>query len=218
MRSCGSCSDYGTCPSSRRPTHPHACRHDCCAWCAAIWSPVLRSVAELQRRFACWRRRPRPNTRNRWRANWAFAMCWRRRARATRRSPAIAATHKCRPRPGVPGQRRGWAQRPRIFFNDHLDDLPLMQVSQAVCWFGGRRTLADARGQPHRTCASCHARGLTADGDAADAGASPAEPGSGSARRQGDLGQGRAPALSRRSPAGRARAARGRADRPRTAS
>ncbi len=39
----------------------------------------------------------------------------------------------------------GWADRPRIFFNDHMDDLPLMQGSQAVCWFGSRRKLAAAR-------------------------------------------------------------------------
>ena len=39
----------------------------------------------------------------------------------------------------------GWASRPRIFFNDHMDDLPLMQQSQAVCWFGRPRALAAAR-------------------------------------------------------------------------
>lgn len=41
-------------------------------------------------------------------------------------------------------EKQGWAQRPRIFFNDHLDDMPLMQVSHAVCWFGDRKGLRAA--------------------------------------------------------------------------
>jgi phosphoserine phosphatase len=36
---------------------------------------------------------------------------------------------------------RGWSERPRIFFSDHLDDLPLIQECQAVCWFGKDRDL-----------------------------------------------------------------------------
>lgn len=36
---------------------------------------------------------------------------------------------------------RGWSERPRIFFSDHLDDLPLILESQAVCWFGNARDL-----------------------------------------------------------------------------
>lgn len=40
---------------------------------------------------------------------------------------------------------RGWLERPRIFFNDDLADLPLMQESQAVCWFGNARGLRQAR-------------------------------------------------------------------------
>ena len=39
----------------------------------------------------------------------------------------------------------GWAHRPRIFFTDHMDDLPLMQVSQAVCWFGTRKDMQAAQ-------------------------------------------------------------------------
>ncbi len=39
----------------------------------------------------------------------------------------------------------GWATRPRIFFTDHMDDLPLMRVSAAVCWFGNRRALTAAK-------------------------------------------------------------------------
>lgn len=40
---------------------------------------------------------------------------------------------------------RGWSERPRIFFNDDLADLPLMLESQAVCWFGSDRTLRQAK-------------------------------------------------------------------------
>jgi phosphoserine phosphatase len=40
---------------------------------------------------------------------------------------------------------RGWAERPIVFFNDHLADLPLMLESRVVCWFGGRRALGRAR-------------------------------------------------------------------------
>jgi phosphoserine phosphatase len=39
---------------------------------------------------------------------------------------------------------RGWSERPRIFFNDDLADLPLMQESHAVCWFGDRGGLSKA--------------------------------------------------------------------------
>jgi len=44
-------------------------------------------------------------------------------------------------------RERDWLERPRIFFNDHLDDLPLMQVSQAVCWFGSDRDLRRAKAE-----------------------------------------------------------------------
>jgi phosphoserine phosphatase len=40
---------------------------------------------------------------------------------------------------------RGWSERPRIFFNDDLADLPLMRESQAVCWFGNKRDLRQAK-------------------------------------------------------------------------
>jgi phosphoserine phosphatase len=30
----------------------------------------------------------------------------------------------------------GWRDRPLILLTDHIDDLPLMRVSMAVCWFG----------------------------------------------------------------------------------
>lgn len=42
-------------------------------------------------------------------------------------------------------RERGWSDRPRIFFNDHMDDLPLMLESQAICWFGNDRELKRAR-------------------------------------------------------------------------
>lgn len=40
---------------------------------------------------------------------------------------------------------RRWSERPRIFFNDDLADLPLMLESQAVCWFGSGRNLRRAK-------------------------------------------------------------------------
>jgi phosphoserine phosphatase len=40
---------------------------------------------------------------------------------------------------------RGWSERPRIFFNDDLADLPLMQASHAVCWYGNDRGLRQAK-------------------------------------------------------------------------
>jgi phosphoserine phosphatase len=42
-------------------------------------------------------------------------------------------------------RERGWSERPRIFFNDDLADLPLMRESQAVCWFGNDRNLRRAK-------------------------------------------------------------------------
>lgn len=39
----------------------------------------------------------------------------------------------------------GWAGRPLRLFTDHLDDLPLMQMSEMVCWFGMPEALAAAR-------------------------------------------------------------------------
>ena len=40
---------------------------------------------------------------------------------------------------------RGWTQRPRIFFNDDMADLPLMLECQAVCWYGTARGLRQAK-------------------------------------------------------------------------
>lgn len=40
---------------------------------------------------------------------------------------------------------KDWAERPRIFFNDDMADLPLMQACQAVCWFGSNRGLREAK-------------------------------------------------------------------------
>lgn len=42
-------------------------------------------------------------------------------------------------------RERGWSDRPRIFFNDDLADLPLMRESQAVCWFGSNHSLRQAK-------------------------------------------------------------------------
>lgn len=42
-------------------------------------------------------------------------------------------------------QDQDWIDRPRIFFNDDMADLPLMQASQAVCWYGSDRGLRQAR-------------------------------------------------------------------------
>jgi phosphoserine phosphatase len=39
----------------------------------------------------------------------------------------------------------GWSDRPFILFTDHVDDLPLMQDSVLVCWFGSLDMLARAR-------------------------------------------------------------------------
>ncbi len=57
--------------------------------------------------------------------------------------PHNSGTHK-RDRVLALLRERGWSERPRIFFNDHMDDLPLMQASQAVCWFGSNRELRAA--------------------------------------------------------------------------
>jgi phosphoserine phosphatase len=43
----------------------------------------------------------------------------------------------------------GWQDRPLILLTDHIDDLPLMRVSTAVCWFGpaeGALAARDAAG------------------------------------------------------------------------
>jgi len=39
----------------------------------------------------------------------------------------------------------GWSGRPFILFTDHVDDLPLMQDSALVCWFGSSDMLKRAR-------------------------------------------------------------------------
>lgn len=40
---------------------------------------------------------------------------------------------------------KDWAERPRIFFNDDMADLPLMQASHAVCWYGSDHGLREAK-------------------------------------------------------------------------
>lgn len=42
-------------------------------------------------------------------------------------------------------RERDWIERPRIFFNDDMADLPLMQACHAVCWFGSDGDLAKAK-------------------------------------------------------------------------
>ncbi|HYL32503.1 MAG TPA: HAD family hydrolase [Stellaceae bacterium] len=37
---------------------------------------------------------------------------------------------------------RGWLERPRILFTDHVDDIPLMRVCQTIYWFGPDSGLA----------------------------------------------------------------------------
>lgn len=57
--------------------------------------------------------------------------------------PCNRGEHKCR-RVLSFLEGHGWSGRPRIFFNDHMDDLPLMLESQTVCWFGSDKTLRAA--------------------------------------------------------------------------
>jgi phosphoserine phosphatase len=49
-------------------------------------------------------------------------------------------------------KQRGWVDRPLILFTDHLDDLPLIRESSAVCWFGSREDLATADAFATDTC------------------------------------------------------------------
>jgi phosphoserine phosphatase len=42
---------------------------------------------------------------------------------------------------------RGWVNRPRIFFTDHGDDLPLIRVCDAVVWVGGDDEYTSVRGE-----------------------------------------------------------------------
>lgn len=49
-------------------------------------------------------------------------------------------------------KERGWAGRPLILFTDHLDDLPLMRASSAVCWFGSQKDLVTADASAADTC------------------------------------------------------------------
>jgi phosphoserine phosphatase len=45
---------------------------------------------------------------------------------------------------------RGWQERPRIVFTDHLDDLPLIAQCSTVAWFGAAQDRAVlAQGLPH---------------------------------------------------------------------
>ena len=49
-------------------------------------------------------------------------------------------------------KQRGWGGRPLILFTDHLDDLPLIRESSAVCWFGSQEDLATAEASAADTC------------------------------------------------------------------
>lgn len=33
-------------------------------------------------------------------------------------------------------QKQGWQTRPRIFFTDHIEDTPMIEQSDVICWFG----------------------------------------------------------------------------------
>jgi phosphoserine phosphatase len=56
-------------------------------------------------------------------------------------------------------RERGWSDRPMIFFNDHIADLPVMRDSSIVCWFGSHRALEQAkRAAPNVRFVDC--RGL----------------------------------------------------------
>ena len=76
-------------------------------------------------------------------ANWAFPHIIATGVEREPDEPHNSGAHK-RDRVLALLRERGWSERPRIFFNDHLDDLPLMQESQAVCWFGSNRELRAA--------------------------------------------------------------------------
>jgi phosphoserine phosphatase len=52
---------------------------------------------------------------------------------------------------------QGWEHRSLLFFTDHLDDLPLIQASHAVFWFGSPREIPVIRAAaPCVTVRSCH--------------------------------------------------------------
>jgi phosphoserine phosphatase len=53
-----------------------------------------------------------------------------------------------------------WHLRPRILFTDHIDDLPLIQECDAVCWFGQDAMCPD--GMPVVCCLNLDADGLHA--------------------------------------------------------
>jgi len=80
---------------------------------------------------------------------------------ASTAQPCNRGQHKC-DRVLAFLDNRGWEDRPRIFFNDHMDDVPLMQVSHAVCWFGGRKDMAAAsKAAPNARFVPC--RSLSAE-------------------------------------------------------
>ncbi len=71
---------------------------------------------------------------------------------------------------------RGWSGRRIVFFTDHIDDLPLIQASGAVCWFGTGAALREVReraaGVPVMPCQSLDtAAMMLAFGSAPTAGA-----------------------------------------------
>ena len=181
-RSCGNCSDLWRMPEQTRRPWRAACRPDCCSWCAAICSPVLRSVGDCSVDALLATAAAAEYAEPLGRAT-GLPLCAGDAARPRRDGTLQPRRAQTRPRPRLPGQRHGWAQRPRIFFNDHLDDLPLMQVSQAVCWFGSDKTLAAARAAAPAVALRA-VQGTDRGGDAADAGAHPAKPANGSASQQ----------------------------------
>jgi phosphoserine phosphatase len=67
-------------------------------------------------------------------------------ARRTAAEPHNSGIHK-RDRVLDLLRHREWQDRPRIFFNDDLADLPLMQICQAVCWFGSHRDMRRAKAE-----------------------------------------------------------------------
>ncbi len=54
---------------------------------------------------------------------------------------------------------RGWQERPLMFFNDDLVDLPLMREARVVFWYGSRRSMEAARRMTTARIVAC--RGLS---------------------------------------------------------
>ena len=63
-----------------------------------------------------------------------LSMSWRRPADAADEPSNIGERKRERLLAWL--QERGWSDRPMIFFNDHIADVPVMRDSRIVCWFG----------------------------------------------------------------------------------